>query len=299
MKKRIFCLLLILILSLASCSKGESADTSGDDSTTSSAENVTQGEADIPTDGDFDTGYIEGSDIDVNYSNIDLLIACHTNAGINVKEIQGNVGGELVAKLSSLAQSGEKSKKISDEPFSFQHSDKCYAPVDTFWIKTTDGIYRIMPDGEVSKCADYYAEGDTLEVDDGFFGYINDLWKYYPRNTLICTYDGNEVTSRRVFDGDSEVKIELVSINLSSDASVDNTANEITVKISSKTDKNVIVEAVPQNESNEFANVQAQDVQLKANTPSTLTLKFGGWKNEAYVVNVIVDDARLCVEIKL
>ena len=299
MKKRIFCLLLILILSLASCSNDEITDTAGADSATQDVESVTQGEADIPTDDDFDMEYIEGSDIDVNYSNIDLLIACHTNAGINVKEIQGNVGGELVAKLTSLVKSGEKSKKISDEPFSFQHSEKCYAPVDTFWIKTTDGIYRIMPDGEVSKCTDYYSEGDVLELDDGFFDYINDLWKYYPRNTLVCTYDGNEITSRRVFEGDSEVSIELVSINLSPDASVDNTANEITVKISSKTDKNVIVEAVPQNAANEFADIQTQNVQLKANTPSTLTLKFGGWKNEAYDVNVIVDDARLHVKINL
>lgn len=297
MKKRIFCLLLILILSLASCSNDEITDTAGADSATQDVESVTQGEADIPTDDDFDMEYIEGSDIDVNYSNIDLLIACHTNAGINVKEIQGNVGGELVAKLSSLVKSGEKSKKISDEPFSFQHSEKCYAPVDTFWIKTTDGIYRIMPDGEVSKCTDYYSEGDVLELDDGFFDYINDLWKYYPRNTLVCIYDGNEITSRRVFEGDSEVSIELLSINLSPDASVDNTANEITVKISSKTDKNVIVEAVPQNAANEFADIQTQNVQLKANTPSTLTLKFGGWKNEAYDVNVIVDDARLHVKI--
>ncbi len=294
MKKRIFCLLLILAFALASCSNGESSDTAttASDSVPPASENVTQGgTVDIPE--DEDTEYIEGSDIDVNYGDAELLVARYTDGGINVKEIKGEVGGELVAKLSSLAQSGKKSAKISDEPFSFQHSEKCYAPTDTVWIKTTDGIYRIMPDGEVSKCSDYYSEGDVLETNDEFFAFVDDLWKYYPRNTLVCVYKDGNTETRRVFDADSSVVIELVSLNISPDGN----GNSVTIKITSKTDKNDIIEAVPVFGKNEFGDAGEAEISLKAGIPSEVTLEFKGRADTAYSVNIILDDARLYIDV--
>ncbi len=301
MKKRIFCLLLILTLALASCSGENGAD--GSDAVSSDTSSVSenagqdteQATPDVPA--DENTEYVEGSDIDVNYADAELLIACHTNDGVNVKEIEGNIGGELVEKLSSLTPNGGKSAKISDEPFSFQHYDTCYAPLNTFWIKTDDGIYRISPEKEVSKCADYYSEGDTLDVDDAFLSYIDDIWKYYPRNTLHCVYKDGQIQTRRVFDFDSDVVIELVSLDISSDAAPDNSANSVTVKITSKTDRTELVEAVPRFGENEFANTSEAQLTLKAGTPAEVTLNFGGWQDKVYDVNVIVDDAKLHIEI--
>lgn len=295
MKKRIICLFLTLICILASCSDDKISDTTAQNYTSASSDNATNGNGDtsfIPDD-DTDAEYVEGSDIDVNYSDVELLIACYKDDVISVKEIEGEVGTELVAKLSSLEQSGKKSAKISDEPFSFQHSDKCYAPMDTVWIKTTSGIYRIMPDGEISKCSDYYSEGDVLEANDELFSFIEDLWKYYPRNTLVCVYKDGNTETRRVFDSDSSVVIELVSLNISADGK----KNSATVKITSKTDRNDIVEAVPMFGKSEFGDAGQAEVSLKAGIPSEVTLNFEGRADTAYSVNIILDDARLYIEV--
>ncbi len=295
MKKRFFCLFLIMSCLLSSCAKQDNTDTTSADTAVPSVES---GAPDI-TDTSVieDTEYVEGSDIDVNYDDADLLLICYINGGVSVKEIKGDVGGELVAKLSALTPNGEKSAKISDEPFSFQHQDVCYAPKGTFWVKTEDGIYRISPEKVISKAEDYYLEGDILEADSEFFDYISDLWEYYPRNTLVCTYKDGRVKARRVFGGESEVVIDIASVTVSADATATNATNKLEIVVTSKTDKDVTIEAVPQCGPNEFAKVQSQDVKLKANESAYITLPFGGWQDKGYEVNVIVDDARLHLEI--
>ena len=294
MKKRIFCLLLISVLALASCSNSDSADTTAGESTPNVPESVTHSGTTAPED---DEEYIEGSDIDVNYSDIDLLIAACAEEGVSVKEVKGDVGSELLKKLSSFTANGEKSEKISDEPFSFQHYDKCYAPIGTFWIKAKSEIYRIMPSGEVSKVADYYSEGDILEIDSGFLGYLDDLWRYYPRNTLCCLYKDGKTETRRVFDHDSETVIELVSLTVSKDATATNDANSMTVKVTSKVDKTVLFEAVPRYGKSDFAKVTSCELELKAGTSTEVTLGFCGWQDREYKVDVILDDSRISIEI--
>ena len=283
---------------LVSCAKQDVPDTSAGDSDTVPPA-VESGAPDIAdTSVTEDEEYIEGSDIDVNYNDADLLIVCYTDDGVSVKEIKDEAGEELVSKLFALTPNGEKSDKITDEPFSFQHQDKCYAPKGTFWIKTEDGIYRISPENVISKTTDYYLEGDVLEADSEFFDYISDLWRYYPRNTLICTYKDGRMKARRVFDGKSEVVIDIASATVSADATATNATNKLEIVVTSKTDMEVTAEAVPQCGPNEFAKVQSQNVKLKANQPVYLTLFFGGWNDKPYEVNVIIDDARLFMEIE-
>lgn len=283
---------------LVSCAKQDVPDTSAGDSDTVPPA-VESGAPDIAdTSVTEDEEYIEGSDIDVNYDDADLLLVRYINGSVSVKEIKDDIGGELLGKLSALTPNGEKSEKITDEPFSFQHYDKCYAPEGMFWIKTEDGIYRISPENVISKTTDYYLEGDVLEADSEFFGYISDLWNFYPRNTLACTYKDGEVKMRRVFDHDSEIFIDLISATISADATATNAANKVDIVVTSKTDKAVTVEAVPQCGIHEFAKVQPQNVELKANQPVNLTLFFGGWNDKPYEVNVIISDARIFMEIE-
>lgn len=305
MKKRILTVLAVLLCAASVCSctekqtqtEGENTSsvyTSEGDATTAVTPDVSGAAAET----EEDIYFQEGSDIDVNYTDVELLMAHCDKFGVSVKEIEGKVGGELVAKLSELAPTGEKDEKISDEPFSFQHSDKCYAPLGTFWIKTENGIYRILPEKTVSKVQDYYLEGDVLDADEDLFSFINDVWKYYPRNTLCCVYKDGEMSTRRVFDGESSVEMDLVSVSLSENASATNMANEITLTIVSNVDKTVTVEAVPLCEDGGFGKCEPQDVELKAGVKKEITLRFGGWTDKAYEVNVLADDSRVYVQIE-
>ena len=122
---------------------------------------------------------------------------------------------------------------------------------------------------------------------------LNELWTYYPRNTLYGTYSGTDIELKRVFEDEGTLFLDIKSIETSSDATPENAVNSITVTVTSQEDTTLKIEAVPQNENGEFAKTSNKTVTLEKGTPKEVTLTFGGWQDKTYDLNVIADTARI------
>lgn len=297
MKKyvRIFLFLLAIAVSLSSCGNGNT-----EQNTNESEENIYYKEDELVS-READTT-AENTDTDTSSNEDDeaeeasfLLLSCAGDPlSVRKKEIKGKYGGTFKNMLFSLTPTNEKSEKISDEPFSFMPSETCKAPEGTFWIETEGKIYRISSEKkEICIVEGHYTEGDVLSYSEELVQLLNELWMYYPRNTLYGTYSGTNVELKRVFEDEGMLSLDIKSIETGSDATPENDVNSITVTVTSQEDITLKIEAVPQNEDGEFAKTSNKTVTLEKGTPKEVTLTFGGWQNKTYDLNVIADTARI------
>lgn len=291
---RIFLLITALFTALSSCTNGDV-----EQNTNETEEDIYFKEDELvstPADTtaeNKDTDTVSGEDDEEDAS---LLLLCCTGKPLSVskKEIKGRYGKIFEDMLFSLAPTNEKSEKISDEAFSFMPSELCKAPGGTFWIETEGKIYRISPEKkEICIVEGHYTQGDILSYSGELVQLLNELWTYYPRNTLYGTYSGTNIDLKRVFEDEGTLFLDIKSIETSSDATPENGVNSITVTVTSQEDTTLKIEAVPQNENGEFAKTSNKTVTLEKGTPKEVTLTFGGWQDKTYDLNVIADTARI------
>ena len=284
--KLIASFLLLSALTLSACSNGTAFET---DASSQNDQNVNNSE-DI-TSSDMQNEYID-RDPSAMYENADVLMIRYISEsdGISVKEIQDkNDGGEIKALLSSLTSASKTSPKISDLPFSFNPSEKCYADIGTYWIRI-DGnvIYRISADlGEISRCSDYYSEGEILNISAEASQRIYEYWKFYPHNTHYGTYENGNLNLHRVFSDKSDVEMTVKNM----------TDSSFTFEITSKSTNRDISFDVVSEQNGKHSLVKNDTLSLTSGNAEQVTVSLPQSDNE-YTLSVIIDGARINIEVK-
>lgn len=276
--------LLLSVLMLSACGGTQSETVESD----SKAQNTSTFQN---TESDMQNEYID-QDPSAMYENADVLMIRYVSEadGLSFKEIQDkNDGGEIKVLLGSLTSSSKQSPKISDSPFSFDPLEKCYADIGTYWIRI-DGntIYRISADlGEISRCNDYYSEGEILNSGIDISQHIYTYWEFYPYNTHFGTYENGSLTLHRVFSDKSDVEMTVKNMDDSS----------LTFEIASKNaNRDISFDAVSE-QNGKHSLIKSGTLSLTSGNAEQVTVSLPK-SDKTYTLSVITDGARINIEIK-
>ncbi len=276
--------LLLSVLMLSACG-GTQSETVESDSKAQSTSSFQSAESDMQNE------YID-RDPSAMYENADVLMIRYVSEadGLSFKEIQDkNDGGEIKALLGSLTSSSKQSPKISDSPFSFDPLEKCYADIGTYWIRI-DGntIYRISADlSEISRCDDYYSEGEILNSGIDTSQHIYAYWEFYPYNTHFGTYENGSLTLHRVFSDKSDVEMTVKNMDDSS----------LTFEIASKNaNRDISFDAVSEQNGN-HSLIKSGTLSLTSGNAEQVTVSLPK-SDKTYILSVITDGARINIEVK-
>lgn len=279
---------IVLSLALSSCSSGETAgtgeNTRADD--TSAVQN--DGEQTLS---DMENEYDDG-DAGAMYTDADVLFVRYTSPedGISVKEITDtSVGGSIKTMLSSLSKAGKVTDKISDETFSYDPSQKCYAPIGTYWIRVdADTIYRISPAlDEIALCDDFYSEGEVLNAGVEVFDMIYTYWSFYPMATQYGTFENGALSLKSIFNENAETEIKATEM----------TSSSLTFTISSSGGKDKLAYDAVAEHNGEYILIKNGELSLGDDGASAVTVTLPALDGD-YTVTILTDGARLNIQVK-
>lgn len=294
-KYKAFLIILCCIMALSACSGNKTGQTE------TFFESLTLSADTAQAEQENEHEPLENPDIEEILKEKDVLLVRYISAsqGVSTKAIEGAYASRLVDAVNALEQTNTTCEKISDEEFSFDHTNVCFADEGTYWLRIKEDIYRISPDcDEICKVNGYYGEGKYLKGTDGVFSLIQSLWKYYPRHTQAGTFENGTLSMSTVLDVESDVSIAVKTVTLSGSASPAKAENTVTLTVSSrKGSPALVVEAIASENDDEYAASSQQTVALSAGETKEITLSFGGW-SDTYELYILAADARAVITVK-
>ncbi|MBR5947215.1 MAG: hypothetical protein IKZ82_01025 [Clostridia bacterium] len=278
---------ILLIFSAAACSSDNSDPQKQDETeNTASSEN----NSDVKT--DTDSPYEEGEDTSINL----ILVSWDGWGTLNKLIPTCELSSAIMHGLENANETGETVEKLTDEAFDPQ-SDEIHAELGTVWLETPSDIYRIDPNWNgICRVDGHYGSGKLLDAPEKLMDLISDSWSYYPYDYYCGVFKNRSgaFTLEHKFESESSVRIDVKRIELEDS---NEPSNRIVLELISTKDETVEVRLISRQSMDNLAGMDTKSVDLKAGESTDVELRFGGWRNFTYWVEITAGNTKLNLEI--
>ena len=283
--KKLWCVIILaaFLLSLCSCTE-KSPDNSSQDNAVTTDQTVTTGSTAKNNTTKGPTVPIKTTtDTHSDFSGkIKLMQYAWSGWGIKSKLIENEAAESLLKKLDAMTETKETVDKLSDDIMKEGTAPHLSAERGTMWIETADKIYRITPDrSKIYLVERHFGKGTRLEITEEFEKELNDAWHYWPYDYWLGTYENKKFSISHVYPAESDITVTVKNIYVEKKY---DPQNKITVELCSLRNQTVRAFAKCYLSDDNLARSDFKDIHLKANTPQTVELSFGGWEDTRYWV---------------
>ncbi len=218
------------------------------------------------------------------HTTLEMMRYAPSGWGMEYKLIE--YGNELIFSLGILKETGEISPEISDKEFDAYDIPETVKR-GTFWLRYGDKLYRADSEfNTICLVQTHYGEGKLLAISEELSQKLFGAWYHAPYDSYYGTYKkgGSIPQLSRLNFAYSDISIKIKDINIMTAANTSERGNTITLEIISARDGEFKIELDCYASDDNLALGESKSVTLKAGEAQTLTLGFGGFPYDYWIM---------------